>query len=68
MSPPSEVNLENLRISRKQIDNVATNFKTGAVIKPGVYRYAGCLYEPDREVVMFLEVDIKSRTVLMVIR
>ncbi|GJX52851.1 protein kinase, ATP binding site-containing protein [Tanacetum coccineum] len=69
MSPPPEVNLENLGISREQIDNVATNFKTGAVIKPGVYRYEGHLYEPDREddgeddreVVMFLEVDLKSR-------
>ncbi|GKD55168.1 hypothetical protein Tco_1288555 [Tanacetum coccineum] len=52
MSPPSEVNLEKLRFRRKEIDNVAWKFRTGAVIIPDVRGYLS-----ERRVVMFPEVD-----------
>ncbi|GJT13887.1 protein kinase, ATP binding site-containing protein [Tanacetum coccineum] len=62
MSSPSEVNLENLRFSRKEIDRaVHGGFKTGAVIKPDVCIYEGYISEPYHDVIMFPEVDIKSR-------
>ncbi|GKA78387.1 protein kinase, ATP binding site-containing protein [Tanacetum coccineum] len=58
---PSEVNLEKLRISRKEIDGAARNgFKTGEVIKPDV-KIRGRHLSGHESVIMLPEVDIKSR-------
>ncbi|GKF82202.1 hypothetical protein Tco_0243858 [Tanacetum coccineum] len=57
MSPPSEVNLEKLRFSGKEIDGARNSgFKT----TPDFYGYEGRLSDR-RRVIMFPEVDIKSR-------